>query len=65
MNMEYSKVINVLDKTQNESSKFRRWNWIEITDELRRIYNFNNQVKFKTSTITSHLYDDSDAYIHV
>ena len=31
--MKYKKIINLLDNTQNESSKFRARNWVEINDE--------------------------------
>ena len=31
----------------------------------RETYNANNDIKFKTSTIKSNLYDYSNAYIHV
>ena len=62
--MEYQKVINSLDHTTNQPSKFRARNWIEINDEKRVSYN-NYNIKYKTSMIRSNLYDYSDAYIHV
>ena len=30
--MEYQKMINLLDNTSNQSSKFRTKNWFEIKD---------------------------------
>ena len=71
--MEYQKIINLLDDTTNQSSKFRTRNWVEINDESRGDYNndtddddnTNNNIKFKTSMIRSRLYDYSDAYILV
>ena len=33
--MEYQKIINLLDNTQNEQSKFRTRNWLETNDESR------------------------------
>ena len=36
--MEYQKIINLLDNTQNEPSKFRTRNWVEINDESRGTY---------------------------
>ena len=30
--MEYEKIINLLDNTSNQLSKFRKNNWIEIDD---------------------------------
>ena len=63
--MEYQKITNVLDNTQNEPSKFRTRNWVEINDESRGKYNKDNQIKFETSMIRSNLCDYSDAYILV
>ena len=31
--MEYQKIINLLDNTSNETSKFRAKNLVEITDD--------------------------------
>ena len=62
--MEYQKVINSLDDTTSQPSKFRTRNWVEINDEKRVSYN-NYNIKYKTSMIRSNLYDYSDAYIHV
>ena len=31
--MEYQKIINSLDDTSNQKSKFRTKNWVEINDE--------------------------------
>ena len=36
--MEYQKIINLLDNTTNQPSKFRTRNWVEINDELRGKY---------------------------
>ena len=33
MIMEYQKIINLLDNTTNQASKFRTRNWVEINDE--------------------------------
>ena len=33
--MEYQKIINSLDNTSNQPSKYRTTNWIEIKDESR------------------------------
>ena len=59
------KIINLLDNTPNQSSKFRGKNWVEINDGARGKYNANNQIKFKTSMLKSSLCDYSDAYILV
>ena len=63
--MEYQKVINLLDNTSNQPSKFRRKNWVETNDESRGTYNANSQIKFKTTILKSSLCDYSDAYILV
>ena len=33
--MEYQKLINMIDDTKNQPSKFRTRNWIQINDESR------------------------------
>ena len=63
--MEYEKIINLLDDTTNQPSKFRTRYLVEITDQSRGNYGKNNQIKFKTSIIRSNLCDYSDAYILV
>ena len=57
--MEYQKIINLLDDTPNELSKFRTRNWVEINDESRGKCDSSN-IKFKTSIIRSNLSDYSD-----
>ena len=56
-----SKIINWLDDTTNEPSKFRIGNWVEINDESRGMYNKSNQTRFETSIIISNLCDYIDA----
>ena len=63
--MEYENIINLLDNTPNQTTKFRTKNWIEINADARGIYNTNSQIKFKTSMLKSNLCDYSDAYILV
>ena len=46
--MEYQKIINLLENTPNQPTKFRTKNWIEINDYSRGAYNSNSQIKFKT-----------------
>ena len=36
--MEHQKIINLLDDTQKEPSKFRRRCWVEINDESGGTY---------------------------
>ena len=63
--MEYKKIINLLDNTPNQTSKFRTKNWVEINDVARGTYNTNSQIKFETSMLKSSFCDYSDAYIFV
>ena len=59
--MKYQKIINLLDNTTYQSTKFRTKNWVKINDDSRGTYNTNSQIKFKTSMLRSSLYDYSDA----
>ena len=62
--MEYQKIMNLLDDTTNQPSKFATRNWVEINDESKGKYD-NSNSRFKTSIIRSNLCDYSDAYILV
>ena len=63
MIMEYQKIINLLDNTPNQPSKFRTKNWVEITDDSLGTYNTNSQIKFKIKMLNLSLSDYSVAYI--
>ena len=64
--MEYQKVINLLDNTPNQLSKFKTENWVEIyDDESRRTFGPNVDIKFRNSMLKSNLCDYRDAYVHV
>ena len=58
--MEYQKIINFLDNTPNQPSKFRTKTWVEINDESRGKYNEVNQIWFKISMFRSGLCDYSN-----
>ena len=62
--MEYQKLINLSDNTNNHPSKFRTKNWVELND-VRGAYNTNSQFKFKNTMLISSLFDYSNAYILV
>ena len=62
--MEYQKIINLLNNTPNQPSKFRTTNSVKINDESRGTYNNNSQIKFESSMLTSSLPDYSDVYIY-
>ena len=46
--MKYRKLINLLENTPNQPTKFKIKNWVKVND-VRGTYNINNQPKFKTS----------------
>ena len=58
--MEYQKIINLLDNTANQPSKFRTRNWAEINNESKEKYD-NSNIRFETSIIRSNLCDYSDS----
>ena len=49
--MEYQKIMNFLDNTPNQPTKFKSKNWVEITNNSRGRYNTNSRIKFKTSML--------------
>ena len=63
--MEYQKIINLLDNTPNQPTKYRTKNWVEINDDPRGTHNTNSQIKFITSMLRASSCDYSDAYILV
>ena len=60
--MEYQEIINLLDNTTNQSSKFRARDWVELNDESKGRYD-NSTIRFKSTVIRSSLCDYCDAYI--
>ena len=63
--MEYQKIVNLLDSTSNQPSKFRTKNWVEINDESKDLYKPSSDIKFKTTMLRSNLCDYTDPYILV
>ena len=67
--METQKIVNLLNDTNNESSKFSTRKWYVINDQNNTEYgeeNGNNSsIKFETKVIKSSLCDYSDACILV
>ena len=57
--MEYQKIINVLDTTPNQPSKFKIKKLCRNHDS-RGTYNTNKQIKFKTSMLKPSLCHYSD-----
>ena len=63
--METQKIINLLNGSDNEDSKFATKKWYVINDEMKGNYSQENPIKFLTESIKSRLCDYSDAYILV
>ena len=63
--MEYKKIKHLLDNANNQPSKFRTKNWVEVNDNVIGRYKTNMQIKFNTSMLNSILCDYIDAYILV
>ena len=60
--MEYQKILNLLDNTPNQPSKFRTKNWVETIDDSCGTYKTSSEIKFKTLMPNSSLCDYRDAY---
>ena len=65
--MEFQKITNFLDTTPDDKDlpRFVTKKWIEVFDQTVVNYNFNKEIRIKTSMLTSDLCDYSDAYIFV
>ena len=63
--METQKIVNLLNDSNNENSKFATKKWYVIDSESKGNYSDENEIKFLTSSLESNLCDYSDAYILV
>ena len=63
--METQKIINSLNSSDNENSKFATKRWYIIDNEWNGNYSEDEEIKFLTRSIESNLCDYSDAYILV
>ena len=63
--METQKIVNLLNGSNNEISKFATTKWYVIDSESKGNYSHENPIKFLTSSLESNLRDYSDAYILV
>ena len=61
--MGTQKIVNLLNDSDNENSKFATKNWYDIDSESKDNYSHENQIKFLTSSLESNLWNYSDAYI--
>ena len=63
--MKTQKIVNLLNGSDNENSKFATKKWYVIDSESKGNYSHENPIKFLTSSLESSLCDYSDAYILV
>ena len=63
--METQKIVNLLNGSKNDNSKFSTKKWWIIDSESNGNYTQGDEIKFLTRSIESSLCDYSDAYILV
>ena len=63
--METQKIVNLLNDSKNENSKFGTKKWYVIDSESKDVYSHEDEIKFLTSSLESSLCDYSDPYILV
>ena len=63
--METQKIVNLLNGSDNENSKFATRKWYIIDSEPKGNYSRNDEIKFLTGSIESSICDYCDAYILV
>ena len=63
--METQKIVNLLNSSDNENSKFATKKWHVIDSETTGKYSHHNWIKFLPKSIEWSLCDYSDAYILV
>ena len=63
--METQKIVNLLNGSDNENSKFATKKWYIIYTESKGNYLTDNEIKFFTSSLESNLCDYFDGHILV
>ena len=63
--METQKIVNLLNSSDNENSKFATKKWYVIRSESKGNYSHSDPIKILASSLESNLCDYSDAYISV
>ena len=58
--MQYHRMINFLENTNNLSYKFQTKVWDETINDSQGTYNTNSQIKFETTILKSSLCDYSN-----
>ena len=60
--METRKIVNLLNDSNNENSKFATKKWYVIDSESKGVYSHKNPIKLFTGSLESSLCDYSDGY---
>ena len=63
--METQKIVNLLNGSDNENSKFATKKWYVIDSESKGVYSHEDEIKFLTNSLELTLCDYFDAYILV
>ena len=63
--METQKIINLLNNSENEYSKFATKKWYVIDSETKGNYSHENPIEFLTNSLESSICDYLDAYVLV
>ena len=63
--METQKIVNLLNGSDNDNSKFTTKKWYIIDSESKGNYSHENPIKFLTNSLESSLCDYSGAYVLV
>ena len=63
--METQKIVNLLNGSDNENSRFATKKWCIIDNESNGNYSQNDEIKFLARSIESSLCDYSNAYVLV
>ena len=65
--MEFQKIINLLDKTSDDTDllRFVTKKWIEVYHQSEKYCSINKEIRIKTPMLRPDLCDFSDAYIIV
>ena len=63
--METQKIVNLLNGSDNENSKFATKKWYVIDSELKGNYSKDDPIKLLAKSLESSFCDYSDAYILV
>ena len=60
--MEFQKIVNLLDTTSDDKDllRFVTKNWVEVYDQLEKIYNVKKEIRIKTLMLRSDLCDLCD-----